>query len=205
MQELFDAIKNRRSIRKYQSKPIPQNLIEEILVATNWAPSAHNAQPWRFIILDDPAVKRALSKDMAQSWVADMSKDGVKIGKDVYEVRVERFASAPVAILACSTMDSMYKQPDAEREKVERDLAMQSLGAAMQNLLLAAYAKGLGACWFCAPAFCKAIVRGTLGIPKEVEPQALILMGYTSEEAPVPIRKALSDYAFKNKWGLKFS
>ncbi len=163
MQELFDAIKNRRSIRKYQSKPIPQNLIEEILVATNWAPSAHNAQPWRFIILDDPAVKRALSKDMAQSWVADMSKDGVKIGKDVYEVRVERFASAPVAILACSTMDSMYKQPDAEREKVERDLAMQSLGAAMQNLLLAAYAKGLGSLLVLCPSVLQGNSQGYTG------------------------------------------
>ena len=57
MQELFDAIKNRRSIRKYQSKPIPQNLIEEILVAANWAPSAHNAQPWRFIILTTPQLR----------------------------------------------------------------------------------------------------------------------------------------------------
>ncbi len=205
MQELIDAIKNRRSIRKYQTKPIPQNLIEEILLAANWAPSAHNAQPWRFIILDDPDIKRVLSKGMAQSWAADMAKDGVKIGKDVYEARVERFASAPVVILACFTMEGMYKQPDKERQNVERDLAVQSLGAAIQNLLLAAFSKGLGACWFCAPSFCKPSVRDTLKIPKEVEPQALILIGYPSEEAPVPLRKDLGDYAFKNKWGLKFS
>ena len=77
---------------------------------------------------------------------------------------------------------------------------MQSLGAAMQNLLLAAHAKGLGACWFCAPGFCKETVRKVLKIPDEVEPQALILMGYPDEQPPAPPKKMLKDYCFKNEW-----
>jgi len=141
---------------------------------------------------------------MAEAWVADMTKDGVKIGEEVRKVRVERFASAPVLILACSTMEGMNKQPDVERQKVERDLAMQSLGAAMQNLLLTAYAKGLGACWFCAPSFCKSTVRTELKIPENVEPQALIAMGYPNEKPIAPPRRVLGEYCFKNKWGKKF-
>jgi F420 biosynthesis protein FbiB-like protein len=118
-------------------------------------------------------------------------------------VRVERFATAPVLILACLTMDGMNKFPDDKRQKVERDLAMQSLGAAVQNLLLAAYAKGLGACWFCAPGFCKETVRKVLKIPDEVEAQSLVSMGYPAEKPIAPPRKLLGDYCFKNNWGSK--
>ena len=94
----------------------------------------------------------------------------------------------------------MSSQPDETRQKVERDLAVQSLGAAMQNLLLAADAKGLGACWFCAPAFCKEAVREALAIPSEVEPHALIALGYPDESPKAPPRKGLANYCFKDKW-----
>jgi coenzyme F420-0:L-glutamate ligase/coenzyme F420-1:gamma-L-glutamate ligase len=203
MQELFSLIKDRRSIRKYQNKPIPTGLIENVLVAAGWAPSAHNAQPWRFIVLTEAAEKKELAEAMAESWAADMTKDGVKIEEEVRKVKVERFATAPVAILACSTMEGMNKQPDLERQRVERDLAMQSLGAAMQNLLLMAHARGLGACWFCAPGFCKSTVRAVLKIPESAEPQALIAMGYPDEKPAVPSRKVIGDYCFRNTWGKK--
>ena len=203
MQDLFNIISDRRSIRKYQNTPVPQDLIEEVLVAAGWAPSAHNAQPWRFIILTEDKAKKELAEAMAEVWVADMAKDSVKIEEEVRKVKVGRFASAPVLILACSTMEGMNKQPDAERQVVEHDLAMQSLGAAMQNLLLTAYSKGLGACWFCAPSFCKSTVRTALKIPENMEPQALIAMGYSNEKPIAPSRRVLGEYCFKNKWGKK--
>jgi coenzyme F420-0:L-glutamate ligase / coenzyme F420-1:gamma-L-glutamate ligase len=204
MSNMLDAIRERRSIRKYQSRTVPHELIEQVLVAAGWAPSAHNAQPWRFIVLADESVKRELAETMAESWAADMAKDGLKIEADKRKVRVERFATAPVLILACLTMDGMMEFSDEKRQNSERDLAMQSLGAALQNLLLAAHAKGLGACWFCAPGFCKETVRKVLKIPDEVEPEALIAMGYPAEKPPVPSKKLLGDYCFKNKWGWKF-
>ena len=70
--------------------------------------------------------------------------------------------------------------------------------------MLAASAAGLGACWFCAPAFCKDTVRKTLGIPDAVEPQALITMGYPAEQPETPPRKTLGDIAFMGKWGGRF-
>jgi F420 biosynthesis protein FbiB-like protein len=201
MSNMLDAIKERRSVRKYQSRTVPHELIEEVLVAAGWAPSAHNAQPWRFIVLADASVKRELAEAMAESWAADMTKDGLKIEADKRRISVERFTTAPVLILACLTMDGMRKFSDKKRQKSERDLAMQSLGAALQNLLLAAHAKSLGACWFCAPGFCKETVRRVLKIPDEVEPEALITMGYPAEKPPVPPKKLLGDYCSKNKWG----
>lgn len=204
MSDVFDAIIKRRSVRKYEARPVPKEIIEEILTAACWAPSAHNAQPWRFIVLTETAPKKKLAEAMADSWAADMAKDGVKIEEEIRTVRVDRFASAPVVILACSTMEGMYKQPDIERQSIEHDLAMQSLGAAMQNLLLAAEANGLGACWFCAPGFCKVTVRAVLKIPDEVEPQAMVTIGYPDQKPIAPTRKVLGDYCFKNMWGTRF-
>jgi coenzyme F420-0:L-glutamate ligase/coenzyme F420-1:gamma-L-glutamate ligase len=204
MPDLFDAIKDRRSIRKYKAKPILKELVQEVLSAAAWAPSAHNAQPWRFIVLSEDSSKRGLAKVMAKAWAKDLTKDGQKINDEMFQARVERFGSAPVLILACLTMENMTPQPDQKRRNVEGDLAMQSLGAAMQNLLLAAHAKGLGACWFCAPAFCRETVKKYLEIPKEVEPQALIAMGYPAEKPESPLRKGLDEVCFKDKWGNMF-
>jgi F420 biosynthesis protein FbiB-like protein len=205
MSHASDAIKERRSVRKYLARPVPKEAIEEVLVAAGWAPSAHNAQPWRFIVLADQSVKRKLAEAMAESWAADIAKDGLNIEPEKFKFRVERFATAPVLILACLTMDGMDNFSDEKRQKCERDLAMQSLAAALQNMLLAAHAKGLGACWFCAPGFCKETVRKVLKIPDDVEPEALIAMGYPAKESPVPSKKPLGDYCFRDKWGVKFS
>ena len=205
MSHVSDAIKERRSVRKYQAHSVPKETIEEVLVAAGWAPSAHNAQPWRFIILADALVKRELAEAMAESWAADIAKDGLNIKPEKFKFRIERFANAPVLILACLTMDGMDNFSDEKRQKCERDLAMQSLAAALENMLLAAHAKGLGACWFCAPSFCKENVRSVLKIPDDVEPEALIAMGYPAEESPVPSKKLLGDYCFRDKWGVKFS
>jgi len=203
MLDLFEAIRERRSVRKYQARTVPNNLVEEILAAAGWAPSAHNAQPWRYIVLTEAGVKRELAEAMAGAWATDMSRDDLKIEAEMLSIRVERFANAPVLILACLTMQGMNEFSDDKRMSVERDLAMQSLGASLQNLLLAAHAKGLGACWFCAPGFCKNIVRRVMEIPEEVEPEGLIVMGYAAENPPVPQRKMLYDYCFKNKWAIE--
>jgi coenzyme F420-0:L-glutamate ligase / coenzyme F420-1:gamma-L-glutamate ligase len=198
---LNDVIKKRRSIRKYLQRHVPNSIVKEVLAAAGWAPSAHNSQPWRFIVLDDTSVKRRLADAMADEWVKDLQRDGITVESDKRTERVERFATAPVLVLACLTVVDLRKFPDSERQMCERDLAVQSFGAALQNLLLAAHAKGLGACWFCAPAFCKETVRKILRIPDEVEPQAFVAMGYPAEKPKVPIKKLLEGYCFVDVWG----
>jgi coenzyme F420-0:L-glutamate ligase/coenzyme F420-1:gamma-L-glutamate ligase len=204
MSTLPDALRQRRSIRKFLPKHVSTDLVVEVLEAAGWAPSAHNSQPWRFIILENAAIKRELSDKMATTWAADLAKDGSTVDEAKRVERRERFASAPALILACLTMEGLMKFPDPERKQIERDLAVESLGAGLENLLLAAHGLGLGACWYCAPAFCKDIVRKTLKIPAEVEPSALIVLGYPAEVPATPFRKALKEYCFVDAWGKGF-
>jgi F420 biosynthesis protein FbiB-like protein len=200
---LNDIIKKRRSVRKYLPQAVSREAVLAVLVAAGLAPSAHNSQPWSFIILENPSVKRELAEVMADAWVADAEKDGVKVEVKMRQERVDRFANAPALILACISMNGLRKFPDQKRQILERDLAQQSLGAAMQNLLLTAQALGLGACWFCAPGFCKEIVRKVLGIPEAVEPEAFVIMGHSAETPSVPSKKPLEEYCFRDMWGLK--
>ena len=203
MDRLIDTIRNRRSIRKYTQDPIAPEIIKELLDLAVWAPSAHNAQPWRFIIITDPVQKQVFAQAMAQVWFADLKKDGVPPGAQTVmaKISVDRFVSAPVLIIACLTMEDMLRFPDIERQRCERDLAVQSLSAAIQNLLLAAHAKGLGSCWYCSPIFCKPIVQEILKIPLNVEPQALITLGYPAETGNTPLRVPVQRIAYLGKWG----
>ena len=201
MPDLKDVVKQRRSIRKYLPREVLYHVVLAVLEAAGWAPSAHNSQPWRFIVLADPQVKRELAERMAEAWAADLKKDNQIVDDSLRSERVERFANAPVLIMACLTMEGLREFPDEQRQKRERDLAVESLGASLENLLLAAYAAGLGACWFCAPVFCKETVRAVLKIPCEVEPSALIMLGYAAEKPPVPTKKALKDYCYLDTWG----
>jgi len=205
MSYVVDLIKRRRSIRKFSPRQIESAVVREVLEAARWAPSAHNAQPWRFIVLTNDALKRDLAEAMAAAWLADMTKDGVavEVRANMAKTSVERFTRAPVLVVACLTMNDMAKYADEPRQRCERDLAVQSLGAAVQNMLLVAHAKGLGACWFSAPIFCKDIVRKVLRMPKDVEPQALIVLGYQAEKPKAPSRKPLKSYAYFDGWGKK--
>ena len=92
-----------------------------------------------------------------------------------------RITSAPVVIVVCVTMRDMDHYPDERRRKAEYLMATQSVAMAVQNLLLTAHARGLGACWMCAPLFAPDIVRDTLNLDADWEPQALITLGYPAE------------------------
>jgi coenzyme F420-0:L-glutamate ligase/coenzyme F420-1:gamma-L-glutamate ligase len=203
MTNLLEAIKNRRSIRKYTQQPVPLDVVSEIIQTATYAPSAHNAQPWRFILLTEESEKRAFAQAMARAWLHDLKKDGASPENRASMARAseERFASPPVLIVVCLTIQKMMQFPDQKRQQCEHDLAVQSLGAVIQNLLLAAHDKKLGSCWYCSPIFCKKDVRQALGIPENVEPQALITLGYPNETVAAPQRDELCEVAYKQKWG----
>jgi coenzyme F420-0:L-glutamate ligase / coenzyme F420-1:gamma-L-glutamate ligase len=202
-----DELKARRSIRRYTQQPVPLNVIRGLLEAASYAPNAHNSQPWRFIILTDPEAKAALADAMAQVWLAELEREHIPKNTrwTTVNASVVRFTSAPALILACLTLDDMDKYPDVDRQKIERDLAVQSVAAAIQNLLLAAHDNGLGACWYCAPTFCKAAVQKALALPDDVEPQALITIGYPAE-VPKPVdRCPIEEFAYLDKWDNPFT
>jgi coenzyme F420-0:L-glutamate ligase/coenzyme F420-1:gamma-L-glutamate ligase len=182
-QILYRAMRDRRSIRRYARRPVERTAVERVLAAATWAPSAHNRQPWRFAVIDDDALQARLADAMSAALRADLAADGLPLDQIEAEAsrRRERLTRAPVLILLCVTMADMDVYPDAKRSHAEWTMATQSAALAGQNLLLAAQAEGLGACWLCAPLFCPDVVRAVLALPGDWEPQAFISLGWPAE------------------------
>lgn len=189
----YQLVKSRRSIRRYTPEPVPQAVLERLLAAAIWAPSAHNRQPWRFVVLTDPARKERLAREMGNQLRADLSRDGVPpdlIDRDVSR-SYTRITGAPAVLLVCLTMADMDRYSDTLRKKAEYIMAVQSTAMAVQNLLLAAHVEGLGACWMCAPLFCPEVVRDALDLPGDWEPQALVTLGLPANAGKSPSRYPL--------------
>ncbi|MGF1503695.1 MAG: nitroreductase family protein [Chloroflexi bacterium] len=181
---LLTHIQSRRSIRKYQQRPVPQAVIERVLEAARWGPSAHNRQPWRFTVLTKQQHRSDLADAMAARLQADLRADGVDediITADTGRSQA-RLKNAPVVIVVSMTMADMDRYPDERRQHFEWVMATQSVAMAAQNLLLMAHAEGLGAVWMCAPLFCPETVREVVGIPAGLEPQGIVAMGYPAQE-----------------------
>lgn len=182
--KFLGLVQSRRSIRRYQDRTVPRGMIETVLDAARWAPSAHNRQPWRFAIVEAAETKHALATAMGERLRADLERDGMApdlIERDAAR-SYERITNAPVVIVVCVTMREMDSYADARRTQAEYLMATQSAAMATQNLLLAAHAVGLGACWMCAPLFVPETVRGVLELEADWEPQALITLGYAAEK-----------------------
>lgn len=184
----LDTARRRRSVRRYVEKPVPQAAVEEMLEAARWAPSPHGTQPWRFAVVESERYKRRLADAMGEEWRHNLEMDGQD--KEVVERRLEgsrrRLLDAPVLILVCLYSGDLDLYPDENRQHNEMTMAVQSLGAATQNLLLAAAALGLDTSWMCAPLFSPAAVKKALSLDEDLIPHALITVGYAVGD---PVRR----------------
>ncbi len=192
---LADVIAERRSIRRYAAAPLSDAVIERLLMAACWAPSAHNRQPWRFAVLRDATPKARLGHAMGARLAADRGRDGddpAAIAADVARSHA-RITGAPVVLAVCLTLADMDRYPDPARAAAEHLMAVQSTAMAVQNLLLAASAEGLGACWMCAPLFCADTVRMALALPDDWQPQALVTLGRPASAGRPAARRPLAE------------
>lgn len=193
--DVLTAIRERRSIRRYSEQPVAADVVERLLAAATWAPSAHNRQPWRLAVVMTHDAKTRLALAMGDKLRADRLADGD--APDLVEQDITRsytrLTTAPVVIVAGLTMADMDAYPDIRRKRAEYLMAVQSVAMALQNLLLAAHAEGLGACWLCAPLFCADAVRDSLNLPADWEAQAIITLGYAANEGKPPFRRAVSE------------
>lgn len=172
-------IGQRRSIRRYRPSPIGRAVIEPLLFAATQAPSAHNRQPWRFVVLEERADKNTLATAMGRRLRQDRTADGddpQAIEQDVGRSHA-RITEAPVVIVVCVDMRGMDQYPDELRRQAEYLMAVQSTAMAVQNLLLAAEQEGLGSCIMCAPLFCPDTVADALGLPQDWQAQMLVTVG----------------------------
>jgi len=154
--DVFEAIKGRRSIRAFQNRDIPQEMVDRLIDAARWAPSAGNIQPWEFIIVRKPETKRKLAEAaLEQTFIEE----------------------APVVIVVCAD-ENRSSQGYGTRGKTL--YCLQDTAAATQNIHLAAYALGLGTCW--VGAFREDEAKKILNIPSGVRPVAIIPVGYPAEK-----------------------
>jgi len=160
--DVLEAIKGRRSIRAFNSKEVSQVIVQKLIDAARWAPSAGNIQPWEFIIVRKPEIKRKL----------------VEAALD--QLFIEE---APVVIVVCAN-EERSSQGYAVRGKTL--YCIQDTAAAIQNINLTAHSIGLGTCW--VGAFREEETRKILNIPHGVRPVAIIPVGYPAE-SPSPRRR----------------
>ncbi|HZB82338.1 MAG TPA: TIGR03668 family PPOX class F420-dependent oxidoreductase [Rubrobacteraceae bacterium] len=183
---LMDALLGRRSVRRYLSREVPEEAIKRVLEAARWAPSPHGRQPWRFAVLRREETKTRLAEAMGEEWRANLEMDGQSA--EVVEKRLQgsrkRLLDAPVLVLLCLYSEDLDVYPDAVRQQSETMMAVQSLGAAAENALLAAYSLGLDAGWVCAPLFCPEEVTKALGLDPRLIPHALLTLGYAEGDPP---------------------
>lgn len=173
--ELKEAIRKRRSIRKFLDKPVSWDKISKIIDSARYAPSAGNVQDWRFVVVTD------------EDKIAKLSDAALG----------QRFVEhAPVVIVVCADLEKIRRAYGIRGEKL---YSIQSCAAAIQNMLLTATDLGLGSCW--TSAFDEENVKSILSIPDTARPQAILPIGYADEQPSMAPRAELTHIVFFEKYG----
>ena len=170
--EYYHAVSSRRSIRKYRPDPVPPQALHRIFEAVREAPSAKNIQPWKFILVKDPENRKRLVE---------------ACNKQAF------LAEAPLVVVACGWPAQAYHRMGGSLSSLPIDL-----GIAMEHLVLAATAEGLGTCWI--GAFTESAVKEILQVPPEASVVALTPLGLPADvPAPRP-RKPLAEIVAWETW-----
>ncbi len=188
--ELHTFLRTRRSIRHFKSNPVPESVVEEILRTATFVPSAHNRQPWRFVVITDLSVKKRLGNAVTSKMRADMQSQGASEAdiKKRVATSLRRMDEAPVIIILCRDKEDV--RVDTPEEAM---MGVQSAAAAGLQLLLAAHAEGLGGSWICWPLYSQEETCAALEFPETWEPQAMYFIGYPDEAPEVKNRKPLKE------------
>ncbi len=183
MSEIEEAIRRRRSIRGLTGPALAPAEVEELVALALTAPAPHHTQPWRFAEVS-PARRDALATAMGDAWRADLDHDGVPPAQRDRALSRSRgrVMDAPTLLLGCIVADGLNHYADDRRARAEWGLAQHSFGAALQNILLAASSRGLGAYWISAPLYAPQPVRTALDLDPAWEPQALVCLGHPTED-----------------------
>ena len=179
--EVLEAIRSRRSIRKYKSDPVDDKTLETVLEAARQAPSWANTQCWRFVVVRNAETKGKLSDTLSET---NPARDAV--------------CNAPIVIVACAEMDKAgYKDGQVTTDK--GDWFMFDVALAMQNLVLAAHSLGLGTVY--VGRFDAEKVASILSLSKGYRVVAMTPLGYPAETKEPRPRKELKEFVHHDKWG----
>lgn len=203
---VYKAIFNRRDVRQFLNKPIPEDAIVRILEAAHAAPSVGFMQPWNFIIIDSDEKKKRLA------WAAEKERKALAIHYEgeretkFLSLKVEGLKEAPITI--CVTCDPTRGGNHVLGRNSIPETDIMSTSCAIQNMWLAAFVEGIAMGW--VSFYKKSDVRDILNIPPHIEPVALLSLGYTEDYPKQPIletanwekRQNLSRLIFDNEWGI---
>jgi len=203
--EVKEAIKTRRSVRKYKAKSVSKETILELLGAANLAPSATNRQPWEFVVVHRSYLDRldqilreaftervaSVSEDNMRQAIKDLSipvdESGDKLKGLGYFYRT--LGAAPMAIVVCVPRET---DPWVWKNSIS------DAAAAIENLLLAAWNKDLGTCWLTGPLKTRAdMIASLLGIPEDREIVAIVSLGYPDHKPAMPPKQDVNQ---KIRW-----
>lgn len=176
----LEAIRARRSVRQFKSKPVPRELVERILEATVQAPSAKNRQPWRFVVVDGPG-KRAEMLTVMREGIENARKAGVPLGSAEWTAGV--MGHAPVTVFVLDA-ESTTRPWDAEQNIPD----IQSIGGAIQTMCLAALEMGLGSLWICDVFYAYDELRRWLGTDRQMV--CAVALGYPGESPAARPRRS---------------
>jgi len=175
---LNDFLRSRRSIRAFTGKPIPEDVLREILETATYAPSAHGMQPWRFVVVEGQSARKALGAALTGRMQSDMTADNAPEAeiRQRVERSLSRINAAPRIILLCRDCEAV-RIPCPQEEQ----MGMQSLAMAGLQLMLAAHAHGIGSVWICWPLYAPEETRHALSLPEAWQPQGMLLLGYPAK------------------------
>ncbi len=180
------ALLLRRSVRRFTDRPVDSEIIEAAVAQALTAPAPHHTRPARFVWVADPDRRTALLDAMTEAWRADLLGDGMTA--EAVQRRISRgriLYDAPEVVIPFVVPDGAHSYPDATRTAAEHTMFTVAVGAAVQGLLVALAARGVGSCWIGSTIFAPEVVRDVLDLPPEWEPLGAVAIGY-AEQPPEP-------------------
>jgi coenzyme F420-0:L-glutamate ligase / coenzyme F420-1:gamma-L-glutamate ligase len=180
----------RRTIRAFTGEPVDPAAVRRAIATALTAPAPHHSEPWRFVILESAAARQALVDAMREAWIADLRGDGFTPEQITRRLRRgDVLRNAPLIIVPCLVTDAAHHYPDERRNRSEQAMFTVSMGAAVQNLLVALAVDGLGSAWISSTLFCQEVAARVLDLPEGWRPMGAVAVGRPAEQArPRPSR-----------------